>query len=140
MSIRSRFNGSDVTSAYILPEPLRLLFDSVLPIGSIVDRKSFFEQHLPACEAYRVTVGDRRFSIRPAWSAYYYAPRTHIIVTGHILFCHLRPEEGWYHQPSMRLFSQDSRDRAQRFRELIQRVFRFSGGSHGRFHAQCRAA
>jgi len=140
MAIKSRFAAGDVSALYHLPQPILHLFDEVIPIGEIIDRQTFFGKHLPYYEAQIVRSGDYRFSIRPAWMAYYNSPKTHVIVTGHILFCHVRQGETWYSQPSMRLFSQDVKDRIARFHELVGRAFRFSGGTNGFFPPTYRAA
>jgi len=126
MAIQSRFSTENVLDKYMMPPSLLALFDNVLPIGSIMDRQTFFSKHLPYYETHTVDIGSCRISIRPAWSRYYNAPRTHLIVVGHILFCHIFEDKDWYHQPSMRLFSQDSKIRMQRFKELVGRAARFS--------------
>jgi len=122
MGIQSRFSQENVTDRYSMPQPLLSLFDNVLPIGSILDRRTFFSKHLPAYESNTVEIANCRISIRPAWNSYYNAPRTHLIVVGHILFCHVFQDRDWYHQPSMRLFSQEPKIRMERFKELVSRA------------------
>lgn len=127
MPIKSRFvPGGDATAEYYYPQPLKKLFDAVPPMGSILERRVLFTKCLPECEKLVVELDQRLVSIRPAWSRYYSAPATHVIVTGHILFYHNDHQtwqhNGHYYQPSTRLFTEDPKIRMKKFQELVERV------------------
>jgi hypothetical protein len=128
MPILSR-TGVDVTTQHLMPEPLLHLFAEALPIGTVMEKKKLKAEYLPYYENFVVTIGDMDLSIRPAWTDYHYSPRTHVIITGHILFCHVNSDQSWYYQPSMRLFSEEPKSRLKQFKSLISRAVRRQGMS-----------
>jgi hypothetical protein len=128
MPIISR-TGVDVTTQHLMPEPLLALFAEALPMGTVMDKKKFKAEYLPFYENLTVTIGDMNLSIRPAWTDYHFSPRTHIFITGHILFCHINGEQNWYYQPSTRLFSEDPKSRLKQFKTLVSRAVRRQGQS-----------
>jgi hypothetical protein len=114
MAIRSRFTGMQQDSE--LPAPLKALFQQAASIGDIFDRPALFGRVLPKHEATQTTYRGYRFSVRPSWTAYVTSPRTHVIVNGQILFCHVF-ERTWIYQPSTRLFANVTMDNV---RQLIR--------------------
>ncbi|MET4190628.1 MULTISPECIES: hypothetical protein [unclassified Bradyrhizobium] len=127
MGIKSRFGGTDVTKQYLMPPSLMTLFDNALPMGTIMEKRVFRQKHLPDYEKFTVPVGDVLCSIRPAWTDYHYSPNTHLIIVGHILFCHVDPHKSWYFQPSARLWNEDPKDRLRQFKNLINRATKRAG-------------
>jgi hypothetical protein len=128
MGIKSRFGGGDVSQQYIMPPNLITLFELALPMGTIMEKKLFREKHLPDYERLKLPIGgEMELSIRPAWTDYHYSPHTHLIVVGHILFCHIDREKGWYYQPSTRLWDEDPKSRMRQFKNLVNRATRRAG-------------
>ncbi len=126
MPIMSRFREGDVQQQYVMPSSLMQLFDKALPMGTIMEKREFKEK-LSFYESYTVKVGELDLSCRPAWVDYYPQPKTHLMIVGHILFCHINSAKGWYYQPSTRLFSEDPKARLAQFKTLINRAQRQAG-------------
>lgn len=114
--------GANVTAQHLLPTPLLSLFEKVLPMGTIMEKQEFKKKHLPGYEQRIVKVSELDISIRPAWVDYHDSPHSHLIIVGHILFCHINPDQSWYYQPSTRLFSEDPKSREAQFKKLISRA------------------
>ena len=127
MPIYSRFTNEmvpvTITSDSVkLPLRLSRLFEQVLPMGAVIDRKSFHKTYLPKYESMTMEIKGQQFSVRPAWTDYKPSPQSHLIVIGHILFCHVNVELNWFYQPSTRLFSEDPKIRLRQFKSLLDRA------------------
>jgi hypothetical protein len=122
MPIRQRETGVDVTLRYLIPDQLYQLFEQALPIGTVMTKRQFIDKYLGDYETRTVQVEEKIFSIRPAWTAYHSSPSTHLIVIGHILFCHIVPQCSWLYQPSIRLFTDNAKMRLRHFKELVDRA------------------
>lgn len=127
MAIKSRFAapGEDVFAKHVLPPELLDLFNKAPAFGSIFERRHFFNNILPTIEAARAEWDGEIFSIRPSWTNYFNSPRHHIVVIGHVLFCHTNPDVGWYYQRSTHLFDETPVTRMQQTRLLLVRARRF---------------
>lgn len=124
MPIRSRQGVAIDPKEYLQPEQLRYLFMNVTQIGTIMTRKLFFREELKRYEVIglKTKIGEIEFSVRPCWTAYKEHPTTHLIIIGHVLFCHVNRQYGWYFQPSVRLFSDNPKQIVRQYSELIERA------------------
>jgi hypothetical protein len=127
VGIRSRFIDGDATARYILPEPILGLFEKVPAFGAVHDRPTFMGVILPAVDALLAIHEGRTFSARPAWMQYYNSPKTHVIVTGHVLICHAIKGAEFYQQPSVHLFSEDATERAEGLQTLLTKARSYGG-------------
>jgi len=92
--------------------------------GKIFGRREFYDKVIPFFETYQVVHAGLPYSLRPAWTNFHASPRTHVIVIGHVLFCHTIAGMGWYPQPSVHLFTEDAKTRAVQLRILTERAIR----------------
>lgn len=125
MAILSRFAPKGVTNVqdlHILPASLYALFEKAPSFGTIYDRRKLYDHVLPLFEEFHKEHAGLVYSIRPAWMSYNPSPISHVIVTGHILFCHAFPDLNWYYQPSLHLFREDAMYRAEEVRRLTKRA------------------
>lgn len=124
MAIHSRFvpKGEDVRERYILPEPIFNLFQKAPEFGQIYQRSQLLGSVLPFFEEFAVEHKGLDYSLRPAWTGFHSSPNTHVIVIGHILFCHSLPHVRRIDQPSMRLFKEDANTRASAVALLTTRA------------------
>lgn len=124
MAIKSRF-GSDaeIAAKYLLPQKLYDLFDQAPKIGEVHEYRAFMAIIQNSLER-RAEYEGRDFSVYPAWARHVHSPKTHVIVTGHVLICHVSPYDEFYHQRSGRLFTEDPRTRAGQISRLVNSTTR----------------
>jgi hypothetical protein len=130
MAIRPRVLPSEdeqLIQKFSLPPELLSLFNSVLPMGTILPRHRFFREELPKYYNEGIQIGDMTYSVRPAWSSYRDSPSTHLIIIGHIIICHVLKDTPFYYQPSVRLFNDDAKTRMKNFEALLQRAVKYKG-------------
>lgn len=125
MPIRKRYlskQDTQLVQTFSLPSKLFPLFNSVLPMGTILSRQKLFREELPKYDANKISIEGTYYSIRPAWTSYHGSPLTHVYIIGHILICHIIKDTVFYYQPSVRLFGEDAKSRTRNFEMLVQRA------------------